>query len=388
MRERRPGMWQLRVYLGVDPVSGKKRYAGRSVEGGKREAQRALARLVTEAEALAATSTPAAAEAKKMTLTELVEEHIRRHEGSPTTLLGYRSILETHIRPTIGRLPVTQVDPAILDRFYEHLVSERGLSASRVHQVHAVIRGALRRAVRWGWLTTNAARDAAPPTVRHAETVMPTTDQVVAAIDAAYQRDKTFGAFVRLAAATGARRGELCALRWGSIDLDRGKLRIDASAYFQPGVGVLTKSTKNHSVRDVSLDAETVQALRDHRGRMLARAAIAETVLDASGFVFSNEADFSSPIPPDTLSHMWIAVRTKAGLDGVRLHDLRHFQATMLLRSGVPVKNVSRRIGHRDAATTLNVYAHALADDDRASADLVGDLLGPAAGANSRKTSS
>ena len=88
---------------------------------------------------------------------------------------------------------------------------------------------------------------------------MPTTDQVVAAIAAAYRRDATFGTFVRLAAATGARRGELCALKWGAIDLDRGTLRIDASAYVEPGVGVLTKATKNHSVRDVSLDTETVE---------------------------------------------------------------------------------------------------------------------------------
>ena len=112
-----------------------KRYVGRSIEGGKREAQRALAQLVAEAESLATAPTSAGTEAKKMTLSELVEEHIRRHEGSPTTLMGYRSILEVHIRPTIGRLPVTQVDPAILDRFYEHLVNERSLSASRVHQI-------------------------------------------------------------------------------------------------------------------------------------------------------------------------------------------------------------------------------------------------------------
>ena len=258
MRERRPGVWQLRVFLGVDSVTGKRRYTGRFFEGGKREAQRALARLVAEAEALATTSTSASGGAKQMTLAELVEEHIRRHEGSPTTLRTYRSILETHIRPSVGRVPLTQIDPAILDRYYEHLVSG-GLSASSVHQLHAVIRGALRRAVRWGWLTSNPARDAAPPTGRHAETVMPTTDQVVAAIDAAYRRDPKFGTFVRLAAATGARRGELCALRWGSIDLDRGSLRIVASAYVEPGVGVLTKATKNHSVRDVNLDAETVR---------------------------------------------------------------------------------------------------------------------------------
>ena len=94
-----------------------------------------------------------------MPLTELVDGHIRRHEGSPTTLIAYRSILKTHIAPTIGRLPVVDIDPAILDRFYEHLTNDKKVSSSRVHQVHAVIRGALRRAVRWGWITSNPARD-------------------------------------------------------------------------------------------------------------------------------------------------------------------------------------------------------------------------------------
>ena len=94
-----------------------------------------------------------------MPLTELVDEHTRRHEGAPTTLIAYRSILKTHIAPTIGRLPVVDIDPAILDRFYEHLVNDKKVSTSRVHQVHAVIRGALRRAVGWGWITSTPARD-------------------------------------------------------------------------------------------------------------------------------------------------------------------------------------------------------------------------------------
>jgi Phage integrase family len=80
-------------------------------------------------------------------------------------------------------------------------------------------------------------------------------------------------------------------------------------------------------------------------------------------------------------------LRSQVGLDGIRLHDLRHFQATMLLRSGVPVKNVSRRIGHRDAATTLNVYAHALEDVDREAADAVGGLLRSPARTSNRTTS-
>ena len=130
LRERRPGVWRLRAYLGPDRVTGKHRYVARQVKGGKRDAQRELARFVTDAESLARVK-PAAIEAKKMTLTELVDEPIRRHQGAPTTPIAYRSILKTHIAPTIGRLPVVDVDPAILDRFYEHLVNDKKVSSWR-----------------------------------------------------------------------------------------------------------------------------------------------------------------------------------------------------------------------------------------------------------------
>ena len=80
-----------------------------------------------------------------------------------------------------------------------------------------------------------------------------------------------------------------------------------------------------------------------------------DTSLDHSALVFSNDRDNPSPIVPETFSRAWISLREKTGLEGVRLHDQRHFQATMLWRSGVPAKNVSRRIRYRDATTTLNI---------------------------------
>ena len=158
-------------------MSGRKGHITKSVRCGKRELQCELACMVADVDATSA----AEAEASRLTLTELSEEHIACHEGSPTTLRTYRSTLESHIRPTIGRLAVRDVDAAILDRSYEHVTDEKGLSSSSVHQAHAIIRGALRRAVRWGRLATNPARDAAPSQVRRTETGIPSAEQVLEA---------------------------------------------------------------------------------------------------------------------------------------------------------------------------------------------------------------
>lgn len=152
-------------------------------------------------------------------------------------------------------------------------------------------------------------------------------------------------------------------------------VHIDSSAYVVGGDTAKLKDTKNHARRDVSLNATTVDALARHYRRKLEDAATCGVVLGGDGFVFSDDPDGAQPWRPDRASHNWDRVRAKTGLAGVRLHDLRHVQATMLLHAGVPVSNVSKRIGHRDAATTLNVYGHALEEVDRRSADVMGRLL-------------
>jgi integrase len=200
----------------------------------------------------------------------------------------------------------------------------------------------------------------------------------VRAIEAACERDPDFGVFLRLAAATGARRGELCAVRWSAVDLDAATVRIDTSALAVTGKGVSVKDTKTHTRRTVTLDSATIDALRLHRERMATRVLdAAGWVMDDTAFVFSHAARCDRPWRPETVSSRWDTVRGWVGLDHVRLHDLRHFQATKLLQAGVPAANVSKRLGHRDTATTLNVYAQFLETEDRRSADLMGDLFPP-----------
>ena len=105
------------------------------------------------------------------------------------------------------------------------------------------------------------------------------------------------------------------------------------------------------------------------------RAAACEVELDPDGYVFTESADGGDPLHPDTITGRFTRARKQAGLEGVRLHDLRHLHATQLLAAGVPVRTVSGRLGHANAATTLNVYAHFLEASDRQAADVIVSVL-------------
>jgi integrase len=228
--------------------------------------------------------------------------------------------------------------------------------------------------VRWGWLSVNPAVAARPPSVPKREVRSPEVGHVLAAIEAA---DPEFAVFVRLSAAAGSRMGEVTALRWKDVDLDRGELVFEHSAFKHPDTGeICLEDTKGHANRRIALDDATVDALRQHRVRLdeIVRACGAELVADA--FVFSPEPDGSRPWDPYHWTTAWRRLREKLSLPrATRLHDLRHFAATHLLADGVDVKTVAGRLGHANAATTLSIYGHFVPAADRVAASKMGDLL-------------
>jgi len=182
--------------------------------------------------------------------------------------------------------------------------------------------------------------------------------------------------YLVLASATGARRSEMIALRWSDLELDAKAVSIERAIVAGPD-GLVEKGTKTHSARRVSLDVRTVASLVDHREQMTARAAMCQKVLAGDAYVFSNAADGSAPWFPDSVSRSFKRLCTMEGMPDVRLHDLRHFVATQLLSAGVDVRTVAGRLGHRNAATTLNVYAYFLEEADRDAADVIGDVIAP-----------
>ena len=293
------------------------------------------------------------------------------------TVISYRSVVR-QLRPLIGDRPLEELTPAELDGVYVRLL-DAGRAASTVHRHHRALHSALRQAVRWGWLSANPADAATPPRAPRRRIRPPTAADVGRLIAAAaHSGTPDLAVALRVLVATGMRRGALCALRWRDIDTDMQALRVEGSMVHGE-TGLVEQDTKTHAARRLTLDAGTVAALEQHRMECERRAMAQGRSLSADAFVLSDSADGLLPWRPNRLTQSFARLRAQLGLDAVRLHDLRHFQATELIAAGVDVRTVAGRLGHADPATTLRIYAAFARPADERAARVVGRLLDPEA---------
>jgi integrase len=384
IRKRRDGL-QVQVYAGRDPLTGRKRYVSQQVPGqtkaSLREAKQVEARLLEEVGAGQHRGSRA------RTMAELLERWLEWRPTvkpiAPTTVASYRAALDRYVLPALGKLPVRQVDAATLDAFYAHLRTRGGkegrpLKASTVHEVHAVLSGALKQAAAWGWIGHNPAKLATAPTVQKADVQPPKAEDAARLLAAAMQESAELGLFLRLAVVLGARRGELCSLRWTDIDFDRGEVLIAGNVVRVPNQALVHKDTKTHAKRRVAVAAGTLELLRARRVAQAKDALACGTTLAADTYVFSHVPDGSKPIDPDGISHRFLRLARRLGVN-CRLHDLRHFMVTQLVASGADWRTVSGQAGHADGHMTLGTYAHFQQAQDRQAAEFMDELLVAAA---------
>ena len=371
LEPRGSGTWRAKVFLGHD-ANGRQRYLTKTVHGTRREADAQLRQLILEA-GLAHETSQATMDDLAAKWLELASETL-----SPSTLREYRRLLAKIVLPQFGNVKVRALRPSDLDTFYASLrrrgVNGRSLSAQSVHHVHALIRRLLNQALKWGWILTNPALNASPPRVDRVELEVPDADTVTQIINFAHVRSPDIACFLRLAAVTGARRGELCAIRWRDFDKS-GALFIKHSIVDGRRDELIEKGTKTHASRKIVIDALTMRVVNSQRERCEERSKTAGRRFSRNSFVFASSLDGSVPWRPHRVTLAFRRLCDELGIAGVRLHDFRHFTATQMLASGVPVKTVAGRLGHANAAMTLNVYAHALESSDSEAAHLLGGIL-------------
>jgi integrase len=243
-----------------------------------------------------------------------------------------------------------------------------------VRQVHAIVRRALDQAARWGWIGANPAALASPPRLGPADIRPPTPEAVSRLLAVTYQADPDFAVLLWLAATTGARRGELCALRWLHVDLAAAELVVVRNLIVRDRQ-LVEKDTKTHAARRIALSDDSLVLLEEHRRRCAERARACGVALARDAYVFSFDPASRRPMNPDSVTHRFGRLAKQLGLR-VRLHDLRHYAATQLIAGGVDVRTVSGRIGHAGGgATTLKVYTHFQAAADRRAAELLEQTL-------------
>jgi integrase len=374
MRQRGEESWQLRVHAGRDPITNRKRYVARTFHGTKRQASKALAALVTETDGQAPRST------KEGTVGALLNEWLEHATPSfsPKTVAITRMYLDAPIIPAIGSMSASKLTAADLDRFYRHLLVVGGVrgpySPATIRRVHGIIRRALTQGVRWGWISHNPAIDASPPRVPVRDLKPPSPDDVVELFRLAEETDPDLATYIMLAASSGARRGEMVALRWKDLDLDEGTLSIERGIVLVDKE-LIEQGTKSHQSRKITLDATTVSCLREHRIRASGVSSMAGSAIGAESYVFSRAADGGAPWRPDSTTRAFRLLCGRAGITGIRLHDLRHYVATRMLTAGVDVRTVAGRLGHRNPSTTLNVYSHFVPQSDQQAAAVLGQIF-------------
>ena len=363
--EKKPGVYSVRV-----------RIDGRQVERTFRGTAAAARKFARDLPAtISSTVVPAAGDDR--TFGELLDrwmEHLAARGRSPKTIAENRREIDTRIKPRLGAIPVTALSAEHLDSAYSAWLAD-GLSAPSVHRHAAVISAALTQGVKWGWLDVSPAPKASTPAATSSrKLVTPTPEQVGALIRAAEDTDPVMAAAVALAFVTGARRGELSALRWSDVDLELGTVRIERSLA-QVGTELTPKTTKTGRGRTVALDGRSVALLGRHLQWQLDFSDRVGSPLVADPYILSDNGHGGRPIPPSKLTDRFTALRKLTGLTGVRFHDLRHAHVTQLLGAGVDATTVANRVGHASTRMTLDRYAHVLPAGDVAAAAVIGALL-------------
>lgn len=289
---------------------------------------------------------------------------------SVRTLEGYRGNVERYIIPRIGSVPVERLSGRQVAEMETWLLNKggrygRGLSNNTVRQVHRILSKALkdgRKLKKFGRKVVDEVEVVEGPQETQYEEWTLSWEDITRFLDGI--KDLQYRACFLVAMQTGFRRSELAGLQWQDVDLQKGNLSVRKARVKLPSGRVLTSTPKSGRDRSVILPPQSLEALTDHRERRGSSSG-------NGNFVFS-KID-GTPLDPNQITKKFKKVATIAGFGNLRLHDLRHTHATLLLNEEVNLKVTSERLGHSSIAITAKLYSHVLATVQRSAAHRFGD---------------
>ena len=360
------GRWRGAVDLGWQ---GGRRVRKQITCKTKTEVGRELRRLLAAAEAGQLNhERPPTVEAWMATyLREVAADRVR-----PSTFHSYEQFARLYINPWLGRHRLDKLRPQHITAFYREM--SKKLAPSSVRRIHAVLRRALTVAVRWGVIHANPALLVDPPPLPRND-VKPFTVEEARIFLKAASEDRLEARWV-IAVSLGLRQGEVLGLGWQHVDLPNGLLRIERALQRQPDGSLKLVETKTHrSKRTIPMPPSVVSALERRAVRQAEERVLVGDAWQDSDLVFTT--GWGTPIHPRNDYRAFQRLVEKAGLRRVRLHDLRHTAASLLLAQEVAPRVVMEILGHSQISVTMNTFSHVDPQLNRTATDRMEQALWP-----------
>jgi integrase len=360
---------------------------------------------------------------EKITFQEFTETWLKDHADNQLqkpTYIAYKEMLDERILPAIGHLKLSKIQPMHLQSFYNNLLEdgvrkdgkEGGYSPSTIKKCHAVISSIMKTAVYWQVIDSNPCERVAPPKDKRIETevkhfTLEQTEAFLIALEMEYlttykAHDRIndtgkkyhvstytesrsiptqFKVFFNLALFGGMRRGELIALTWDDISIDKNTISITKSTGYA-GKEMITKAPKNKSsVREITIPEAIINMIKKYRTEQLEYKLSIGDQWKGDNYVFiqsnGRQMNLSTPYHcfKDIIKKYNATVKPTEQLPDIPLHGLRHTSATLLISENVDVRTVSARLGHAQTSTTMNIYAHSLKKSDERASNVLGNIL-------------
>ena len=363
IRKRGRESWEINVDLGRD-ASGRRLRKFVNVKGRKSVAEKELRDLLTKMDQ----GLPV--QADKLTVSEWADmwlkDHIEPARRQKTTE-RYRDVVKKYIVPYIGHMALQKIGPTDIKALESDWLSQ-GMSKQGVAYSHRILSACLKYGVRMEVIFRNPAEVVEPPRIERKEIHPPSPSAVKEILEKSESLKETLFPALWLIAYTGLRRGECLGLEWNNIDLNGQKISVVQSLVRSAQKGLILQPPKTRlSRRVIDIDSDTVEVLNRHRlGQGESKLMLGTSYVDRD-LVFPN--DLGEFLNPMALTRTLDRVCKRLGDSKIRLHDLRHFHASILIQEGSSPVMISRRLGHSSPSMTLDTYGHLMPGWQREAAE-------------------
>jgi len=299
---------------------------------------------------------------------EWTQTRLKNSDRKGSTKELYRNLAKSHLaNSSISQMPLGEIRPLHLTRFFSGL-STGSMSDSTRRNIYTVSRALFEDAVNDGLIAKNPMLSVKRPRMKKTEAKYLSAEQVSQVLG--QLKDSRHFRAVALIAVTGMRRGEALGLEWENIDFDKKVMRVRATLNRVDGKLVRTEPKTQNSRRDIALTEQAIQILKTQKLEQAQERLKAGNRWTRSSYVFATEA--GGPVDGRNLLRSFHEACKRAGIEGMGIHGLRHFAATFLLDSQVPMLVVSRILGHSSMAITADIYGHVIEETAREAMETLG----------------